>query len=82
MSSSVSVFLLSPIRRIQALSLPKVDGCAPLEAAMMGGPPRALHEGISKSIFQRRCQYLAINAHEMAPRTGQRLQERVWDTPT
>ena len=45
-------------------------------------PPRALREGISKSSFQRRCQYLAINAHEMAPRTGQRLQERVWDTPT
>ena len=45
-------------------------------------PPRALRGGISKSIFQRLCQYLAINAHEMAPRTGRWLQERGRDTPT
>ena len=45
-------------------------------------PPKALCGGISKSIFQRRCQYLAINAHEMAPRTNKRLQERTRDTPT
>ena len=45
-------------------------------------PPRALRGGISKSIFQRRCQYLAINAHEMAPRTGRWLQERGRDAPT
>ena len=45
-------------------------------------PPRALRGGISMSIFQRRCQYLAINAHEMAPRTGRWLQERGRDAPT
>ena len=35
---------------------------------------------ISKSILQRPCQLLAINAHKMAPSTGQWLQVRVWDT--
>ena len=48
----------------------------------LGGPPRALRGGISKSIFQRGCQYLAINAHEMAPRTTQWFQERHWNAPT
>ena len=38
--------------------------------------------GYLKVIFQRRCQYLAINAHEMAPRTGRWLQERGRDAPT
>ena len=47
-----------------------------------GGRARALRGGISKSIFQRRCQYLAINAHEMAPRMGRWLQERGRDAPT
>jgi hypothetical protein len=45
-------------------------------------PPKVLRGGIPKSIFHRRCQYLAINAHEMAPRTGRWLQERGRDTPT
>jgi len=34
---------------------------------------------ISKSILQRPCQFLAINAHKMAPRTSKGLQERAWD---
>ena len=35
-----------------------------------GAPPlKALRGGITKSIRQRPCQFLAINAHEMAPRT-------------
>ena len=39
--------------------------------------------GISqKSIFKRPCQFLAINAHKMAPRTTQWLQERPWNAPT
>ena len=39
--------------------------------------------GVSqKSIFNRPCQFLAINAHKMAPRPHQRLQDRTWDTPT
>ena len=46
------------------------------------GPRKALRGGISKSIFQRPCQFLAINAHEMAPRTRRWLQERGRDTPT
>jgi len=45
-------------------------------------PPKALRGGISKSILQRPCQFLAINAHEMAPRTKRWLQERRRDTPT
>ena len=32
-------------------------------------PREALRGGISKSILQRPCQFLAINAHKMAPRT-------------
>ena len=34
------------------------------------------------SLFKRPCQFLAINAHKMAPRTTQWLQERRWDAPT
>ena len=45
-------------------------------------PPKVLRGGISKSILKRPCQFLAINAHKMAPRTNQWLQERTWDTPT
>ena len=45
-------------------------------------PPRALRGGISKSFFERPCQFLTINAHKMAPRTSKRLKERAWDTPT
>ena len=33
------------------------------------GPRKALPGGISKSILQRPCHFLAINAHKMAPRT-------------
>ena len=48
-----------------------------------GGVPRkALRGGILKSFFQRPCQFLVINAHKMAPRTNQRLQERTWNAPT
>jgi hypothetical protein len=57
-------------------------GLAPALASPTRSPPRALRGGISKSIFDRRCQYLAINAHEMAPRTRRWLQERGRDTPT
>ena len=32
-------------------------------------PRKALRGGISKSILQRPCQFLVINAHKMAPRT-------------
>ena len=35
-----------------------------------------------KSHFWRICQLLAINAHKMAPRPHQRLQDRTWDAPT
>ena len=35
-----------------------------------------------KSILNRVCQLLAINAHKMAQKTGQRFQVRVWDAPT
>ena len=35
-----------------------------------------------KSHFWKIFQLLAINAHEMAPSTGQWLQVRVWDAPT
>jgi len=45
-------------------------------------PRKALRGGISKSIFKRPCQFLAINAYTLAPRTSKRLQERAWDTPT
>ena len=45
-------------------------------------PRKALRGGISKSIFQRPCQFLAVNAHKMAPRTNQWLQERTWNAPT
>ena len=45
-------------------------------------PRRALRGGISKSILQRPCQFLAINTHKMTPRTSKGLQERAWDAPT
>ena len=45
-------------------------------------PRKALRGGMSKSFFKRCCQLLAINAHKMAPRTSQGLQERAWDAPT
>ena len=35
-----------------------------------------------KSHFWKICQLLAINAHKMAPSTGQWLQVQVWDAPT
>ena len=39
--------------------------------------------GVShKSIFKRPCQLLAIDAHKMASRTTQWLQERPWNAPT
>ena len=42
-----------------------------------------LFVGVSqKSIFNRPCQFLATNAHKMAPRTSKGLQERAWDAPT
>ena len=45
--------------------------------------PRKALRGVSqKSIFKRPCQFWAINAHKMAPRTTQRLQERPWSAPT
>ena len=37
---------------------------------------------LQKSIFKRPCQFLAINARKMAPRTTQWLQERPWNAPT
>ena len=37
--------------------------------ASLTGPRKALRGGISKSIFQGPCQFLAINVHKMAPRT-------------
>ena len=45
-------------------------------------PRKALRGGISKSFFQRPCHFLAMNAHKMAPRTNQWLQERTWNAPT
>ncbi len=36
----------------------------------------------SKVIFGRFRQLFEMNAHKMAPSTGQWLQVRVWDTPT
>ena len=45
-------------------------------------PRKALRGGISKSILQRPCQFLAINAHKMAPTTTRWLQERPWNAPT
>ena len=35
-----------------------------------------------KSFYKRPCQFWAINAHKMDPRTTQWLQERRWDAPT
>ena len=46
---------------------------------LLAVPRKALRGGISKSILQRPCQFLAINAHKMAPRTSKGLQERAWD---
>ena len=44
--------------------------------------PAGLFVGVfQKSILNRVCQLLAIRAHKMAPRTGQGLQERAWNTP-
>ena len=43
---------------------------------------KALRGGMSKSFVKRCCQLLATNAHKMAPRTSQGLQERAWDAPT
>ena len=45
-------------------------------------PRKALRGGIPKSILKRPCQFLAINAHKMAPRTTQWLQERHCGAPT
>ena len=45
-------------------------------------PRKALRGGITKSIFKRPFQFWAINAHKMAPRTTQWLQERHCDAPT
>ena len=52
------------------------------DLSSLGNPRKALRGGISKSIFQRPCQFLAINAHKMAPKTGRRLQERARDALT
>ena len=46
----------------------------------MWRPRKALRGGISKSILHRPCQFLAMNAHKMAPRTRKRFQERGRDT--
>ena len=43
------------------------------------GPRTALGTSIMHS-FLHFCQPLAINADKMAPGTGQRLQERGWET--
>jgi hypothetical protein len=45
-------------------------------------PRKALRGGIVKSILKRPCHFLAINAHKMAPKTTQWLQERHCDAPT
>ena len=60
-------------------SLSLDEGAEPVD---MRVPPKVLRGGISKSILKRPCQFLAINAHKMAPRTNQWIQERTWDTPT
>jgi len=48
------------------------------QKSILTDPRRAL----SGQEAGRRRQLLAIYAHKMAPRTGHRLQERGWDTPT
>ena len=45
-------------------------------------PRNALGGGIQKPFDKRCCQLFAINAHKMAPRSSQGLQERAWDAPT
>ena len=50
--------------------------------AQIPTPRKALRGGISKTTLHRPCQFLAINAHKMAPETTQWLQDRTWDTPT
>ena len=47
-----------------------------------GGARKAFRGGISKSILHGPRQVLAINAHKMAPRMNQWLQERTWNAPT
>ena len=74
--------LVQPARRVRSridFSRPALEGRGVTEAQILTTPPRALRGGISKSFFQRRCQYLAINAHKMAPRTTQWFQERHWN---
>ena len=65
----------SPSRTMEMRSFSRPAGASP-------HPRKALRGGISKSIIQGPCQFLAINAHKMASGTRRRLQERGRDTPT
>ena len=67
-------------RRCETTFLPRYRRAE--SVARYATPRKALRGGISKSIFQRPCQFLAIDAHKMAPRTNQWLQERTWNAPT
>ena len=68
--------------RVSSSSQGPESGLDCMIGAMFAGPPEVLRGGISKSILQGPCQFLAINAHIMAPRTNQWLQERTWNAPT
>jgi hypothetical protein len=51
------------------------------EAGVPQNPRKALW-GISEVNFKKPCQVLAINAHKLAPRPPQGLQDRPWNAPT
>ena len=53
-----------------------------LEVSLKGDHARPFVGVSQKSIFQRHCHFLAINAYKMAPITTQWLQERPWNAPT
>ena len=96
-SQRVFIMDTSPPQGVGAVSSPGrwsliSEGMAPIPHGKShpyrdGSRDQAFHARLFVGVFQksslnRVCQLLAIHAHEMAPRTSKRLQERAWDTHT
>ena len=67
----------TPVAHLSPFSKPVLEGRSVAVLLATQGPSW----GYSKVNLLKIYQLLAINTHEMAPRTNQWLQERTWDTP-
>ena len=85
LSLSVEAFLRRTFR-IASSCFKTTKGDIVLRWERFGSTRRETTQGPSnpesKVMFGRFRQLLAINAHNMAPRTNQWLQEQTWDNPT